>query len=387
MTPYEYIRGSVKYRVSSDSHSVLINRLRSEIAIRRVTVLCDEEIQFCIFYGDLHLAEKIINELGSITNKKCRGLPFLFEKYRRRVGLFAGALIFLLMAFLSTFFVWEIDVYGNEDVSDAEIIGTLKKSGFGVGNIKKRVDIDSVVNRFLIAEDRVSFIAINFDGGIARVQVIEADIPLLEKRQENVNLVASCDGIIMRADALSGKSEVESGETVTKGQLLVSAFVDKRTGGSILKGAKGYVFAMTQRAYRVYVPLEYNTKRYTSQSLCGVRVEVLGKGLSFRNILGRKTKPFEKVTNKLEKRQNIHLPFSVFYDKVTEYEIYISKRSEAAALDKARQEAERRLYSVSPDFKLASSEESKRISGGCLEYTVVFSGIENIATEKEFLLS
>ena len=94
---------------------------------------------------------------------------------------------------LSSMFVWEIRVEGNEKLSDERVVEMLKKAGFHEGVLKKRVDVKKVTDRLLINEDEVSWMAINFDGNIAHVEMKEAKPAIPYEKKENVNLVLNKD--------------------------------------------------------------------------------------------------------------------------------------------------------------------------------------------------
>lgn len=58
------------------------------------------------------------------------------RKYRKRVGIVAGILLFFgILAFLGNF-VWTIEVVGNETVSSDEILDFLKEEGLKIGSYK-----------------------------------------------------------------------------------------------------------------------------------------------------------------------------------------------------------------------------------------------------------
>lgn len=387
MTLLDFFRGYGKFKVKTKKPERLLDELRRVMPLRNTKIPSEGILEFSLYFCDRKKAVEISEKHGEIIFVKYVGASYFLFKYKRRYGLFLGAFLFFALVFLSTFFVWDIDVEGNQTVPENEIVKTLYDVGFSTGAFKKKVDIDSIVNRYLIAEDRVSFIAINFDGSVARVQIKEADIPKSQERKENVNIVADRDGIIMRVDALSGKSEVTKGETVTKGQLLIGAFVDKRTGGSILKGAKGYVFAETSRRIDVYVPIFYGCKMYKSEKTKGVSAKILSGEVNFINpFLGSKGIR-EEVKEEIHFKENINLPFRLYKRTSREYEEYLSRRSESTALETARREAKRRLFESGENINVISVEETSIAEGDMLYYSVVFVTVENIAVEKEFELS
>jgi similar to stage IV sporulation protein len=58
---------------------------------------------------DLHITEK-------------QGLPFYSILFRRRMGFFTGALIFIVALYIMSSFIWFVEVTGNENVEKSKII-------------------------------------------------------------------------------------------------------------------------------------------------------------------------------------------------------------------------------------------------------------------------
>ena len=60
---------------------------------------------------------------------KKKGLPFLFNRYRKRKLFFVFLLVIIFGLGISSNFVWNIEVEGNEKISKEEIINELKEQG------------------------------------------------------------------------------------------------------------------------------------------------------------------------------------------------------------------------------------------------------------------
>ena len=389
MSLLDFVRGEARFTVVMDSPERAVNLLHRSIAVRKIKME-GNKLEFCCNFSSCDTAERIICECaGKIEKKKCIGILYFLSKYKKRTGLFVGLASALMCIFLSTFFIWDIRIEGNESVPDREVIEQLEKIGFKPGLIKKRVNTESIVNFLLINEERLSWAAINFDGTVAHVEVREAKIGRLVPKKKNVNLVASSNGIIIRVDALDGSAAVAKGDTVLRGQLLVSAFVEKRTGGSLLRGARGYVWAKTQHGYVVEVPLEYCEKRLTGKENKKIQISILGKkfDLSYLNKQNYGMADCRVYDGKLRINEKIYLPVDIKLENVREYEIYTKRRSEKQALEEASNIAKARLSTEYPHFTTAEINEDYIVKDGKLIYTCNFSGVENIAEPLEFELS
>lgn len=386
----DYLRGITEYEIKLESPESFVNTLKKDVPILWLDIPDEETVCIKCLYKDRESVEKCTEKrCGEITAKKHKGLPVFIKMLKLRLGLAAGCLLFVLAVYISSLFVWDIQVEGNEKLSENDVVKMLAKVGFCEGVIKNKIDVKSVADSVLINEDAVSWIAVNFDGTVARVEIKEALPAELVPKKQNVNLVAAANGIILRVDAHEGGTVIKKGDVVVKGQLLVSAFVDKRTGGSMLRGARGFVWANTERKIKVVVPYKYERKEYTGKLSREYGISFAGVKFALNNPFDSKGKTYDcdEKSSKLKLFENVVLPITVATKTKKEYKEYNSARTQKQALEIARLEAKERLYEISPKFTLTKTEEDYCEEDGKLVYACTFYGIENIAKELEFELS
>lgn len=386
----DFFKGTCKVKLKCKNIKKIINSLRAQVSLAKLTYIDEYTISFVCFSKEIEIVTEKVNKMsGEILFIKHRGLPVILSFLKKRPGLVAGMLLLVFLTISSTFFVWQIRVEGNEKLSERAISEMLLKAGLYEGIPKRQVNVRSIVNKVLINEDELSWLSINLDGTVAHVEIKEAKIGKSHDKKENVNLVASHNGIIMRVDALEGQSKVASGDAVEKGSLLISAFVDKRTGGSLLRGARGYVWAKTDREYKVFVPLEYVEKEYSEKNSNSYRVSFLGKNITFSLPDFEKSKAYERKYHTYDTTvyEGRRLPFIVVNIKRIYYTPKVKKRTESEALDMAREIAKERLKLDSPTFTTVSVVENHTQDEKIFLYSCIFEGIENIAEKKEFELS
>lgn len=389
MSLWTFFRGSASYTVLVKNPESFLNALKDRVTVSETERLSEKSLAVTVFYNERELFEETAKKRGvEITEKRLFGLAHILSRHRQRWGLAVGLAISLFAVVFSSLFVWEIRVEGNEKVDAEEIIEVLESVGFHEGVYKKGVDIQSTINRFLIKENRVSWIMINFDGTVAHVELKEAKRPALVPKKENVNLVAGISGIIIRADTLEGSCQVAKGETVTEGQMLISAFVDRKDGTSSLRGARGKVWAETERRYSVCVPLSYTEKQYGTSEIKEYEITFLGKSLSFGHIFPRQNRLCDMTVERRRARifRTVSLPIHIQTNTLREYTEITRRRSTRCALEIARETALERLQKDSGAFVLADKNEEYEIRDGKLFAEYVFTGVENIARELEFQL-
>ncbi len=64
-----------------------------------------------------------------------RGLPFLMDRYKKRKVFFGFIAIFLVLLYVESRFVWNIEINGLNRINEAEIIETLSNCGLKVRSI------------------------------------------------------------------------------------------------------------------------------------------------------------------------------------------------------------------------------------------------------------
>lgn len=176
---------------------------------------------------------------GVARKSKCRvrikrkvGLPFILYRYRKRKALFFGLLIFVAIIYTLTSFIWTIEIKGNKIIPSESIIETLDSLGLYVGRFKHRINIDNIVTNMEILIDDVAWIGIAINGTKAEVEIVErVRAPHIVDKDKPCDIIANNDGIVTEITVKSGAAVVKTGDTVKKGQLLVSGTIPSRYEG------------------------------------------------------------------------------------------------------------------------------------------------------------
>lgn len=333
---------------------------------------------------DAEKARKRLERGGVAYSSRSFGALSHIKRILRRRGLAVGLLLSLFLHGCLLNHVFSIRVTGNESISTEEVLETLSALGFYEGCSLSDVDIDRLYLRYLVAEKRAAWMHINRNGVTARVEIAEAvsSPPLLPDKKSVCNLVARCDGIVRRADVYSGGIEVRTGESVTKGQLLVSSFFETRVSGTLLRRARGTVWADTEPVFEMRIP--------KSKAVREKSVSVTHKSLLFltnRIALRRAALPadtFRRIRTVTMPRlfSCLTLPFSIENETFYAAERHESRRdiSEARALYGEKLAAFRKKYEQSGEILF--EETSEREEDDAYYFTTRFLCRENIAVER-----
>ena len=375
--------GSCDYRVSENT-DIAADLLTASGANLGKIKRDGNALTFTLQYSDCRAVEKIFASHGISAEKvKARGFLYFLERYRKRIGIPIGIVIFFLLIFLSEQFIWDINVIGNENVTEKEILSRLDELGCGVGAYIPSIDFDKLHNEFLLGSDDVAWIAVNVRGTRATVEVREMIVnePVPD---DNVpyNLVAGEDGVIEYMEILRGGRVVSEGDLVRKGELLASG-VEEMKHGLRLVHARGTVMAEVKRTVNVEVPLESSRRVATGREFSEKYLNFFGISMKLFANTGNLSEKCDKIERerKLCFFGTVDVPITVHETVWREYEEIPVMLTE----EEARTEAYRRLRiecaAVAEGCQLVSREINAGVRDGNYVIECELRVVRDIATE------
>lgn len=246
---WNYLVGYVVIRVDGVSLEKFINLTVSKgIRLWKINRQNYTTLTACISikgFKQLHAISQKIHCRIRIT-EKC-GFPFLAYRYRHRKMLITGMLVFLMILYGFSSFIWSVDIEGTETINPQRIIDELATLGIRPGVFKRNIDTLSIENRLIINIHEISWASLEIRGSRAIVKVAESVLPpTVIDKSIPTNVVAKNDGIIQNMIVLEGQAIVVVGQTVQKGQLLISGVIDHPdTTGVRYVHAMGQIMART----------------------------------------------------------------------------------------------------------------------------------------------
>ena len=202
--------------------------------------------------------------------------------YRKRCGVLVGGVLFVcLIAFLSSI-LWSVDVTGNSRLTEHDVKALLRECGVCEGVRLKDIDNDLVRIKMMSLSKDIAWVSVNVKGIRAEVVLAEAERPP-RKNEEALysNIVASYDGLITGMVIERGQQMVKVGETVKKGDLLVSGIIEERDGDISLVNASARVYALTERTVTVEQPYQTENITQIDGKMQRISLECFGKSIKF----------------------------------------------------------------------------------------------------------
>ncbi|MGC4375987.1 sporulation protein YqfD [Fictibacillus sp. Mic-4] len=385
--PIEPIYGYVKIGIIGEHGESIINEcVARDIPIWEIERKDDYSMTANIFVRDIKQVKQLLKQKKcKIRFLKKRGSPFFLLRLWRRNGFLLGLAGFILIIFLLSNMVWNINVTGADPKTEFE----LRKAAAELG-IKKGQFIFLLPNSRQIQQkltdkmDNVTWIGVTQKGTTYQFQVAEKEIPEKAKRLKPRNLIAKKKAIIHDIFVKRGQPLVSPNDYVQKGQTLVSGFIGKE-GEEKLVPAEGTVLGETWHVVHVTVPLETNFKTYTGDSkkrhyvsIFGLKVPVWG--LSNGNFKHSKTEenktPFRFI--------KWELPIAYVKKDIRETDgvkrIYTKNEAISVGKTMAKKELQKKLPN---DAKIIGENILQvSVSNGKVNLSMHYQVIENIASEQ-----
>ena len=110
---------------------------------------------------------------GRVKIIEKHGLPFIAMPLKNRTGLAVGAVAFVLVVSLLNSFVWRVEVVGNSTVSDTSVCSFLEQNDLKSGVMWSSVDRDRLCLALMSEFKDFSWVHINKQGAVARVEISE----------------------------------------------------------------------------------------------------------------------------------------------------------------------------------------------------------------------
>ena len=143
-----YILGYVKITVEGYFIERLINLcMKNRILLwnskRKKSTLLEANISIKDFRRIIQFAKQ---SKCKVKIKSKKGLPFIFNKYKKRKIFFIFLCLIVIGILSLSNFVWNIEITGNTSIKNEELMQSLKNEGLDIGSLKSKIDTKERIN-------------------------------------------------------------------------------------------------------------------------------------------------------------------------------------------------------------------------------------------------
>ncbi len=264
-----YIFGYVKAEVYGFAPERFMN-----LIIKNDVVIWDVESteQGYIFYTGRKNLMKMKPYLQK-TNMKIRllrkyGLPYFLKQHKKRAAFLVGFLLFCVMVYVLSLFVWEVKVTGEDKLVADSLLKEIEEQYVPLGTIKSKIDCSKLEESLRKDFDEISWISCELKGTSLTVYLEEGMAPKVQTEDSQTgDLVAAKDAVLTKMITRQGTPVVKVKDTVKKGDILISGTIyiyddNNEVMETSYVAADGDVYGKTTEEYEDYVDLKYYKKIY-----------------------------------------------------------------------------------------------------------------------------
>lgn len=317
------------------------------------------------------------------------GLGLWWFHHRERRWFFLGLAAGLALIVLWGRFLWVIDIDGElEHYTEADLRVQLASFGLREGAVTAELDPGWIEREMMIANDDLAFIAVNFRGSLAEVIVRQRERAEPEPGTGGrpANVVSLYDGVVRSVEVTSGSPQVEVGDTVRAGDLLISAIVETQNGVSTVHQASGRVLIEHEAYLSTAVPLAEEVLVPTGERRVCRSLTLFGMELPLS--FGSPAGPY-LLTAREKQLSAFGVPLPV---QLTVREYRLAERTERhhteaeaeALAEEALQALEAEQFS---DAEILERVPSGRLEGDTFLLTARYLLLEDAALERSFEVS
>ncbi len=243
---FNYIIGYIRISIEGYYIERFINICGNEkITIWNLKRNKNVKLELNIGIKDLKKVAKIAKQTKckmKIIKKK--GLPFLFNRYRKRKLFFVFLLVIIIGLGISSNFVWNIQIVEEDKESIENLYKDVVESGLEIGKMKSKINTKDIINKVRLKRNDIAWMGIELKGTNAIVKVVKATAkPEIVDDNEYCNIVSDKQGIITKINAQNGTIAVKVGDTVNVGTTLINGWMEGKYTGLRYVHAKGEIQA------------------------------------------------------------------------------------------------------------------------------------------------
>lgn len=263
---FNYIIGYIRISVEGYYVERFINICRNEkIAIWKLKREQNVRLELNVGIRDLRKIAKVAKKTKcKIKILRKRGLPFLFNKYRKRKIFFAFLLIIIILLAITSNFVWNIEIKIENNEQMDNIYQDVVNSGLSIGKLKSKINTKDIINKVRLNRDDIAWMGIELKGTNAIVKVVKSTAkPEIVDEDDYCSIVSDKQGIITKINAQNGTIAAKVGDTVNIGTPLINGWMEGKFTGIRYVHAKGEIEAKVWHSKSKKIPYNTTEKKET----------------------------------------------------------------------------------------------------------------------------
>ena len=256
MNLWQSITGVVEVELSSADLPAALAAI-TELGVEISSLSWKDELTCCfqLQRSRLRTLEILLQKRGErFTVRQRYGVFWKLSAFRKRPVAVAGILFFLVLSLMLPNRILFVQAEGNELVPERKLLETAGKYGVAFGASRRALRSEKIKNSILSDIPELQWVGVNTAGCVATVSVRERNLENKNETEFPVSrIVAYTDGYILSGTVGQGTAMFQQGQTVIKGQTLISGYVDSGFCIRALR-AEGEILAQTKHEITAVLP-------------------------------------------------------------------------------------------------------------------------------------
>ncbi|MEG2698109.1 MAG: sporulation protein YqfD [Ruthenibacterium sp.] len=308
-----------------------------------------------------------------------QGVYFALRAYRGRWGILAGLILAAVLLTVCPRMIWTVQFYDFTPQEQTLLRKQLYDCGVCEGSMPSTEELISLQQSLFLQNTVYSWVKLNFVNGKLVAEKVDAVPPPAFESVTPASIVALCDGIIERMEVDGGFIERKEGQSVAKGDVIVSAVGVGRTGKLYTQRANARVYASVERTYETIQPRSATLNVLQTQAADVYAIYAFGHQFS----LPFQPQPPHGAKGTVLRSPvtffGVPLPATVVRTQYRAEQKAVVTRTETLAADLARDRIYSAILSDLPECELRSSEETIETTNDAVRLRLKITARANIA--------
>ena len=345
---------------------------------------------------NLNIGIKDFKKIKKIAKKtKCKvkivkkkGLPFLFNRYKKRKIFFGFLLLILVLIGISSNFIWNIEIKIENAEQLDNIYEDITSAGLETGKMKNKINTKEIINQIRLKRNDIAWMGIELKGTNAIVKLVKAESkPDIVDEEDYCNIVSDKVGVITKINAKNGTLAVNVGDTVNVGTVLINGWMEGKYTGIRYVHAQGDIEAKVW--YTKSTKILYNTTERSETGNIENKYKI--KFNNFEINLSKRVSKF-KIYDTIDAEKKFKL-FSDFYLPITlikttnkeekeETKNYDFEQTKNLGVQQLEEELNK---NITDNNKIVNKNINTYEKEDGLEVVVTYEVLENIGTNEKIV--